>query len=115
MPQNSQYNKKLRPFAKALRSASTKAEVRLWCEQLLSNSKLCYPFLRQRPVHHYIAGFMCKELKLIIEVDGYPHTFKTAEDKERDQILAGLGFTVLRFTDEEVMKDLVNVQRTIES
>ncbi|QCR20973.1 endonuclease domain-containing protein [Pontibacter sp. SGAir0037] len=111
--QNNQYNKSLKPFARAMRTASTKAEVRLWCE-LLSKSKLGYPFLRQRPVHHYIADFLCKELKLIIEVDGYTHKFKTEEDKIRDKELAELGFTTLRFADEEVMKDLANVQRVME-
>ncbi len=76
---------------------------------MLRNGKLGYPFLRQRPLLNYIADFMCKELKLIIEVDGYTHKFKTVEDMERDSVLAGNGFTTLRFTDEEEMKDLPNV------
>ncbi len=110
---NGFYNKKLKPFAKIMRNDSTKAEVRLWCE-LLSMGKLGFSFLRQRPVGNYIADFMCKDLKLIVEVDGYSHQFKTTEDIERDKILADLGYTVLRFTDDEVMKDLPNVQRTLE-
>ncbi len=84
----------------------------MWCE-VLSKGKTGYGFLRQRPIGNYIADFMCKELKLIIEVDGYSHNFKTVEDQERDEVLSNLGFTVLRFTDEEVMKDLSNVERTI--
>lgn len=83
--------------------------------ELLSKRKLGHPFLRQRPIHHYIADFMCKDLKLIIEIDGYTHKFKTKTDDERDKVLNSLGFTVLRFADEEVMKDLANVQRTIEN
>ncbi|TXK44868.1 endonuclease domain-containing protein [Pontibacter qinzhouensis] len=114
LPDNLHFNKNLKPFARALRSDSTKAEIRLWCE-LLSKSKLGYPFLRQRPVLNYIADFLCKELKLIIEVDGYSHNFKFEEDKQRDAALAELGFTTLRFTHEEMMRDLDNVQRTIES
>ncbi|MFD2248344.1 endonuclease domain-containing protein [Pontibacter ruber] len=113
MAPNHGYNKKLQPFVKVLRVTSTKAEVRLWCE-VLRNGKQGYPFLRQRPLYNYIANFLCKDLKLIIEVDGYTHNFKTEEDAERDAVLAGYGFTTLRFTDEEVMKDLPNVQRTIE-
>ena len=58
---------------------------------------------------------MCKDLKLIIEVDGYSHNFKTEEDKLRDMKLAELGFTTLQFSDEQVMKDLTNVQRVIEA
>ncbi len=81
---------------------------------MLSKGRLGYTFLRQRPVDRFIADFMCRELKLIIEVDGYSHHFKTEEDKVRDKVLAELGFTVLRFTDEEVRKDITNVQRSVE-
>ncbi|GAA4310526.1 hypothetical protein GCM10023183_28540 [Nibribacter koreensis] len=52
---------------------------------------------------------------LVIEVDGYSHKFKTEEDAARDKVLSELGFTVLRFTDDEVMNDLPNVQRTLET
>ncbi|WP_210462299.1 endonuclease domain-containing protein [Rufibacter roseolus] len=114
MEDNHHYNKKLKPLAKAHRAASTKAEIRLWCE-LLSKKKLGYSFLRQRSIGNYIADFLCKELKLIIEVDGYSHNFKTEEDAVRDKELAELGYNVLRFTDEEVMNDLPNVQRTLET
>ncbi|MDX5348595.1 MAG: endonuclease domain-containing protein [Hymenobacteraceae bacterium] len=111
---NNFYNKQLKPLAKANRKDSTKAEIRLWCE-LLSRKQLGYSFLRQRPVFSYIADFMCKELKLIIEVDGYSHNLKTEEDYKRDAELTEAGFTVLRFSDDEVMKDLSNVQRVIEN
>ncbi|PKV63208.1 endonuclease domain-containing protein [Pontibacter ramchanderi] len=114
MPHNNHYNHQLKPLAKALRKESTKAEVRLWCE-VLSKSKTGYTFLRQRPVGKYIADFMCKELKLIIEVDGYSHNFKAKEDEERDMVLNELGYSVLRFHDEEVLKNLPNVHRVIEA
>lgn len=84
----------------------------MWCE-VLSKGKTGYTFLRQRPIDNYIADFMCKELKLIIEVDGYSHNFKVDEDGERDKNLARLGYTILRLSDEEVMKDLANVERAI--
>ena len=112
MPSNSHYNKSLKSVAKGLRAKSTKAEVRLWCE-VLSKGKTGYTFLRQRPIEIYIADFMCKELKLVIEVDGYSHNFKFEEDEERDKNLARLGYIILRFSDEEVMKDLANVERVI--
>ncbi len=85
----------------------------MWCE-VFSKGRMGYTFLRQRPAARFIADFMGPDLKLIIEVDGYTHHFKTEEDQERDQALAELGFTVLRFTDGEVMKDISNVQRTVE-
>lgn len=114
MPHNSHYNQQLKPLAKALRKGSTKAEVRLWCE-VLSKGKTGYTFLRQRPIDKYIADFLCKELRLVIEVDGYSHNFKAEEDAVRDPELSTLGYTTLRFSDEEVMKDLPNVQRVIEA
>ena len=114
METNNHYNKNLKPLARNLRHDSIKAEIRLWCE-LLSGKRLGgYGFRRQRPIGTYIADFMCLELKLIIEVDGYSHQFKTEADKERDNALTELGFTVLRFSDAEVMRDLPNVQRTLE-
>ncbi|MBJ6118855.1 endonuclease domain-containing protein [Pontibacter sp. BT310] len=112
MPHNNHYNQNLKPFARSLRKESTKAEIRLWCE-VLSKGKTGYTFLRQRPVGNYIADFLCKELKLIIEVDGCSHNFKTEEDIKQDKDLEILGFTTLRFSDEEVMKDLANVERVI--
>jgi very-short-patch-repair endonuclease len=112
MPHNNHYNQNLKPFARSLRKESTKAEIRLWCE-VLSKGKTGYTFLRQRPIGNYIADFLCMGLRLIIEVDGYSHNFKTEEDIKRDRDLAELGFTTLRFSDEEVMKDLPNVERAI--
>ena len=110
---NNQYNKALKPLARNLRKDSSKAEVRLWSE-LLSGKRLGgYGFLRQHSINNYIVDFMCKELQLIIEVDGCSHNSKTAEDERRDAELRALGFTVLRISDEEIMKDLSNVQRML--
>ncbi|WP_181307213.1 endonuclease domain-containing protein [Rufibacter sp. XAAS-G3-1] len=106
MPDNHHYNKRLKPLAKGHRADSTKAEIRLWGE-LLSKGKLGVSFLRQRPVGNCIADFLCKELKLIVEVDGYSHKFKLEEDAERDKALSELGFTTLRFIDDEVMHDFI--------
>ena len=112
MKQNNAYNKNLKSLARSLRTTSTKAEARLWSE-ILSKGRTGYTFLRQRPIGNFIADYLFKELMLVIEVDGYSHNFKTEEDHLRDNSLAELGFTTLRFTDEEVMKDLPNVERVI--
>lgn len=71
---NKHYNKDLQPFAKDLRSDMTKAEACLWKYVLKARMIKGYQFRRQRPVLNYIADFMCKELILIIEVDGITHT-----------------------------------------
>ena len=67
------YHKDLKEIARKLRNDSTPAEIRLWTKLLRSKQMKGYQFLRQRPVLNYIADFMCKELRLIIEVDGESH------------------------------------------
>ncbi len=114
---NLYYNKKLKEFARRLRKQATNAEVKLWDEVLRGRQMYGYTFLRQRPVLFFIADFMCKELMLIIEVDGY--TLEWEEqwilDQSRQNKLEELGFTVIRFTDEEVLQDIRNAERVIES
>ncbi|HEX6982216.1 MAG TPA: endonuclease domain-containing protein [Balneolaceae bacterium] len=110
------YNKELKELARKLRKDSTPAEIRLWTNVLRAKKMKGYQFLRQRPVLNYIADFMCKELKLIIEVDGYSHNFERQwyKDESRQKELEEHGFTVLRFWDEEVFGDIENVSRVIE-
>src|SRR4051812_31732580 len=100
------YKKSLKPFAQKLRNGSTESEIRLWSRLLRAKKMKGYSFLRQRPVGRYIADFMCKDLALIIEVDGLSHVGREEQDKERDEALAALGFTTLRFSVVEVMEDL---------
>ena len=113
---NHHYNKNLKTFARSHRNESTKAEVRLWCELLRKRQMMGFPFLRQRPIDNYIADFFCKELKLIIETDGISHSWEGAakRDQQRTEDLAALGYTVLRFDDEDVMKNIDYVRETIE-
>jgi len=113
---NYYYNKNLKEFARRLRNQSTKAEITLWNEILSCKKMHGYSFLRQRPVYKYIADFMCKKLMLIIEIDGYTHEWNEQWnlDKKRQKELEELGFTFLRFTDEEVLSDIQNVERVIE-
>lgn len=110
------YNKQLRSNANALRKQMTKAEVCLWKYVLRAGGVKGFTFRRQRPVLHYIADFMCKELLLIIEVDGITHSYEdvAARDKKRQTDLENAGFTVIRFTDEEVLYHLIKVHGTIE-
>jgi very-short-patch-repair endonuclease len=51
---------------------------------------------------------------LAIEVDGYTHNLKYIKDRNRQTILENLGIRVIRFTDEEVLKDIDNVLRIIQ-
>jgi hypothetical protein len=60
---------------------------------------------------------MCKELKLVIEVDGISHTWDVtiAKDKLKDEKLTEAGFQILRFTDDEVLEKMDNVIERIDS
>ena len=108
---NHHYNKQLKPVARTLRKNMTKAEAALWKYGLKKKQRRGYSFNRQRPVLNFVADFMCKELSLIIEVDGDSHDHPNAQkhDKDRQDKLEEAGFTVLRFTNEEVLKNLDSV------
>jgi len=110
------YQKELQPFANTLRKNMTKAEACLWKFVLRAGNMKGFIFRRQRPVLKYIADFMCKELMLVIEVDGITHqqeeTFEKDKIKQKD--LEYAGFKVIRFNDEEVLNDIENVRREIE-
>ncbi|MEW5798096.1 MAG: endonuclease domain-containing protein [Bacteroidota bacterium] len=109
------YNSRLQPFARANRNGMTKAEACLWKYVLRAGMMKGYGFRRQRPVLNYIADFMCKELMLIIEVDGFTHQFEETikKDKIRQQRLEEAGFIVLRFTDDNVLHSIENVRQQI--
>jgi len=105
------YNSNLQPFANSLRKNMTKAEACLWKYALKARQMKGYQFRRQRPVLNYIADFMCMELKLIIEVDGITHHDEKVilKDEQRQRNLEAAGFTVLRFSDHEVLKGMTGV------
>ena len=93
----------------------TKAEACLWKYSLSKKQMEGYQFLRQRPVLNYIADFMCKDLMLIIEVDGLTHQWEEValNDFKREQDLKVIGFTVLRFDDNDVLNHIDNVSYLI--
>ncbi|MBK6523792.1 MAG: endonuclease domain-containing protein [Sphingobacteriaceae bacterium] len=107
MEKHSYYNKNLKTFARKNRNNSIKAEVFLWT-YILRASLTGYKFRRQRPILNYIADFMCIELKLIIEVDGYTHLDESVKEKDRikQKTLERNGFKVIRFTDGDILRSL---------
>lgn len=111
---NNHYNKNLQPFANQNRKQLTKGEACLW-KYALKAKQMGYTFNRQRPALNYIADFMCKELKLIIEVDGYTHLLEDVikNDIIRQQKFEQAGFTLIRFKDEEVLNEINKVREII--
>ena len=109
------YNPILKEFARQLRNNSTETEIYLWLK-LKGKQMYGYDFHRQKPIDNFIVDFFCHELMLAIEVDGYSHEFLEVYNKDtiKEKRLNDLGIEVLRFSDEEVLKDMENVLRAIE-
>jgi very-short-patch-repair endonuclease len=99
-----------------LRSNMTKAEACLWKYALRARQMKGYTFRRQRPVLNYVADFMCKELHLIIEVDGITHTQEDTKIKDsiKETDLESVGFRIIRFTDEAILNNINGVIDTLE-
>ena len=114
---NNGYNKNLQPYASRLRKEMTKAEACLWKYILKAKQLRGYQFRRQRPVLSYIADFVCMELMLVIEVDGLTHHWEETilKDKKKQADLEAAGFTVLRFTDDEVLNNIKIVHDYLEN
>jgi len=110
------YNKDLKEFSQLLRNRSTKSEIFLW--QYLKNKQMHgFTFNRQKPLGRYIVDFYCKELNLVIEVDGDSHHIEEAElkDAERQKVLEELGLYFLRYDDLQVKNEMHLVLLSVSS
>ena len=101
----------LQPEALRMRGEPTAAEIVLW--EALRDKKLGVRFRRQHAIDRFIVDFVCLPAKLIVELDGGSHDGLEGRDQERDAILKSAGFRVLRFPNEQVLKDVSPLLRTI--
>ncbi|NBG67329.1 endonuclease domain-containing protein [Acidiluteibacter ferrifornacis] len=108
------YNPILTARAKKLRKSKTLPEVLLW-KAIKGKQIGGFDFDRQRPIDHYIVDFYCKDLQLAIEVDGCYHfeDEMLVKDAIRQKRLEELGVTFLRFTNDEVKRNLALVVKEI--
>jgi len=97
--------------AKELRREMTPAEKVLW-EELRAN-KLGVHFRRQQVIAGFIVDFYCHKSALVVEVDGDIHDLQHEEDVRREKALRELGLRVVRFRNDEVLKDLSTVVEKI--
>ena len=98
--------------ARDLRSRSTDAEHRMWYF-VRSRRLKGYKFVRQYIVGPYIVDFICREKKLIIELDGSQHADAVIYDQERTYYLESQGYRVLRFWNNEVLNNINGVLEMI--
>ncbi|WP_235884809.1 endonuclease domain-containing protein [Bradyrhizobium frederickii] len=103
-----------RTRAKRLRREMTRAET-LLLRYLKADRLAGSAFRRQTPMGNYIADFVAHSCKLIVELDGESHDFeeRIQHDERRDAWFGSRGYRVLRFTNDDVMKNLEGVVLSI--
>jgi len=94
--------------ARNLRKNLTPSEQSLW-KHLRQEQLGGFKFRRQQPIGKFIADFVCFEKRLIVEVDGEVHLSQKERDNERDLYLKESGFKVVRFSNEEIERDIKGV------
>lgn len=102
--------------ARQLRKSSTEAEDLLWQE--VRRKKLAgKKFYRQHIIkfsvdnqeRFFIADFYNHEAKLVIELDGKIHDRQKDYPQLRTEIIEQMGMRVIRFTNDEIERDLEKV------
>jgi very-short-patch-repair endonuclease len=102
---NLPYNPNLKEKAKELRRSGNLSEVLFW--QKVKRKQFCgLDFDRQKIIGNYIVDFYCKDLGVVIEIDGKSHDEKKEYDEEREKYLKSLGLKVYHITDIEVKTNL---------
>ncbi len=99
----------LKEFARSNRKNPTEAEQILW--SLLKGRQQGVAFRRQHVIGQFIADLSCPSLGLVIEIDGGYHQLPDQQlsDERRAAWLEEKGYTVLRFTNEEIIGDTTRV------
>lgn len=110
---NPVYYPQLKEWAMENRKFPTEAERRL--REYVRANQLGYKFLFQYIIGQYIVDFLCPAAKLIVEVDGAYHSEPEQfyKDELRTMWLQSMGYTVIRFTNEQVMDDIDSVLEKI--
>ena len=98
--------------ARDLRQNMTNAENRMW--YYLRNRRLGgYKFVLEHVIGQYIADFVCREKKLVIEIDGSQHMDAVKYDAMRTKDLEDRGYRVLRIWNHEVFENIRGVMDNI--
>lgn len=88
--------------ARNLRHNATPYEQKLWLALRGEAKKVGFKFRRQHVLHPFIVDFACLPVRLVIEIDGYSHDLVHTHDKDRENKIIKMGYTILRFTNEDV-------------
>jgi very-short-patch-repair endonuclease len=105
------YNNRNLKLVRELRQNETEAEKLLW--QNLRGQNLGVKFRRQHPIGSFICDFVSLSHKLVIELDGEVHKHQKEYDQKRTEELNKAGFDVIRFWNDEVLRDMSRVLEKI--
>lgn len=107
------HNEKPIRLARRLRTDQTDAETVLW-NRIRNRQIDGHKFVRQQPIIGYICDFVCREKRIVIEVDGGQHN-ESAADAIRDERLREKGYKVVRFWNNDVLRNIEGVLLTIQA
>ena len=104
-------------FARELRKNQTRAEKFFW-KHVRNRRFKGLKFNRQFIIEHernsyFIADFYCHQYNLIVEIDGEIHAYQIEYDQIREDVLAGLGYNIIRFDNQEVLNKWNDVERKL--
>lgn len=105
-------NKTIQKYARKNRLNPTIAEKKIW-QKILSRKQTAYKFLCQHPIGQFIPDFYCRELKLVIEIDGDSHDVQKKHDQKRTAYFATRNLKVIRFTNRDVLYNIEGVEQII--
>jgi very-short-patch-repair endonuclease len=96
--------------ARVLRSQPISAQDKMWAE-LRARRLGGLKFVRQAPIDHYFADFLCREQKIVVEVDGGAHgsDAEIVDDAKRTAKIEALGYRMFRVHNIDVYENLDRV------
>jgi len=93
--------------ARSLRRSATQAELTLWLK--LRDRRLSgFKFVRQERIGRYYVDFVCREQRLVVEVDGGQHA-ESFSDQQRDKVLEALGYRIVRIWNDAIFENIDGV------
>jgi very-short-patch-repair endonuclease len=113
-PTETSSGKQVHRAARMLRRNSTRPEKKLW-DRVRAGQLGGFQFRRQFPIGEFIVDFCCREHRLVIELDGSQHAepIAAAQDRERTRLISARGYRVIRFWNEDILKNLDGVVELI--
>jgi very-short-patch-repair endonuclease len=97
--------------ARSLRQSDNDAEWKFWLE--VRNRRLNgLKFVRQEPIGSYFADFVCREVRLVVELDGSQHA-ESRYDERRNAFMNEQGWSVARFWSADFLQNKDQVLETI--